>query len=911
MDTTRFFLGVVIFSHGVCSALPAQSNALRPEVELRMSQSMEAKDGRKLSPIPQALPARRTLDFTMVGAAPAVPPVGDDAVKARQKMVERLKRTDEVIMRCVLTADGQPHGTREEILTRLETERQQATGELRRDLDNLLISALAKTAVKLSGAPGSTATFKVWSYRLLGESDPENTALCGPTIVAHPGQPLLIPVLNLLDKNDLSIAGIDPVPGEINFLNPLPNAPHGFDVINLHTHGLNVSPSWPADDVFREIHPYQLKFFVYDLPEDHQAGTFWYHPHKHGAASSQVAGGMAGALLVKGADGPQGLDKLGVEKGWQQEGPPLLLQQLAPYQHASTQTPNGNDYIFRPDAFALYFIRNVKNGKNLPEIGPMITQMMAGLSELVPPIQSWINGRFQPLLPRRSTGDTFRMRLIHAGIAENWSFGVAKTGATAETKPPVIQVIAWDGIPLESPYFLNAEQPTLILSPGNRADVLVWLEDENPGQYEVLAKPVGNNPSTLRLATFDVEAGAARPGKFLTAAEVRPYLKADPPVPQNGQPPPQFTYTGLAKQIAVRPVAGGGLNLDKGLFTINGKSYPGDPFFFTLNQSARLTINASQHPIHIHVNPMLLDANPQRAARGLPAGRYWADTIFGGSAPDQATMPFEYWPGKSVVHCHILDHEDSGMMNVLEIRNGSGIPIFPVKGLLDITHMPASVLAEIQPAWPSPPQAGAATPGGPVLYVFLPRPEDLAECAHCSVAVNSIAALRNDASMPPFRIVAITGPNVTGLEALADAMDLDRTRDIICADPKLTLFEGMGVLDGTPVEEKEDGRYVMRVTRKAGDAIAHSSDIMHGLFVVAPHGFIVSANRGFRAHDDIDQTKADIRIAANARNELVEIERALNNPQGTPAITPKLRKDALENLKRFDARLRAFEKESK
>ncbi|HEY1082252.1 MAG TPA: multicopper oxidase family protein [Prosthecobacter sp.] len=909
MSIVRFILGIVILGHGTDSGLQAQSNALRSDVDLRMSQFIENADGTKSSPVSKALPARRTLDFTMQSAEPTAPVAGQAAADERQAMVKRLKQADEAIMACVLNSAGQPKGTTEEILTRLEAARQQAQGDLRKDLDNLLISALAKTSMALSGGAGATATFKVWSYRLLGESNPADTALCGPTIVAHPGTTLFIPVLNLLNKSDLDIANIAPLPKAISFLNPLPNAPHGFDVINLHTHGLNVSPNWPADDVFREVRPYQLKFYVYSLPADHPVGTFWYHPHKHGAASSQVAGGMAGALLVRGLKEPQGLDQLGVTKGWQSEGPPLLLQQLAPYQHASTQTPNPNDFIFRPDAFALYFIGEVQNGVNLPDIGTAVSQMTAGLGQLVPPIQSWVNGRFQPLLPERFTGDTFRLRLIHGGIAENWRFGLAKVGAAAGTQPPIIQVIAWDGLPLETPYYLDAAQPKLILSPGNRADVLVWLPDTEPGKYEVLAQPLTGTQTQIRLATFEVRAGDARAGKFLTAEEVRPYLKPDPPRPPGGAALPEFTYTGRARRMRVRG-APGNYALDKGVFFINEQSYPGTPLHFTLNQSAKLSIEASGHPIHIHVNPMLLDADPQRLNRGLPLGRYWADTIFGG-ASDKAVMPFDHWPGKSVVHCHILDHEDSGMMNVLEIRNGTGIPIFPVKGLLDITHVPASILAAIKPAWPSPPPSGTDASSGPVVYVFLPRPEDMTECVHCSAAVNAIAALRHDASLPPFRIVAITGPNVTSLDALAIAMDLDQSRDSISADPALEVFEGMGVLDGTPVEEKADGRYVIRVSRKPDGSIAHPSDIMHGLFVVAPNGFIVSANRGFRAHDDVDQTKADIRIAANVQTQLAKVKQALDALPPPVGSKSKIRDDALLNLKRFDARFDAFERARK
>ena len=42
------------------------------------------------------------------------------------------------------------------------------------------------------------------------------------------------------------------------------------------------------------MNPVQIK-----IPDDHQTGTFWYHPHKHGSVSYQLFGGMAGMLIVE------------------------------------------------------------------------------------------------------------------------------------------------------------------------------------------------------------------------------------------------------------------------------------------------------------------------------------------------------------------------------------------------------------------------------------------------------------------------------------------------------------------------------------------------------------------------------------------------------------------------------------
>ena len=38
--------------------------------------------------------------------------------------------------------------------------------------------------------------------------------------------------------------------------------------------------------------------YSYVIPHDHHSGTFWYHPHYHGSGGLQLAGGMAGAIIV-------------------------------------------------------------------------------------------------------------------------------------------------------------------------------------------------------------------------------------------------------------------------------------------------------------------------------------------------------------------------------------------------------------------------------------------------------------------------------------------------------------------------------------------------------------------------------------------------------------------------------------
>ena len=88
------------------------------------------------------------------------------------------------------------------------------------------------------------------------------------------------------------------------------NHPHCYNSTNLHTHGLWINPAGNSDNILITVRP-QVKFqYEYNIPPDHPAGTFWYHPHLHGSTALQVGSGMAGALIIRGDRTPE---KFGAE----------------------------------------------------------------------------------------------------------------------------------------------------------------------------------------------------------------------------------------------------------------------------------------------------------------------------------------------------------------------------------------------------------------------------------------------------------------------------------------------------------------------------------------------------------------------------------------------------------------------
>jgi FtsP/CotA-like multicopper oxidase with cupredoxin domain len=161
----------------------------------------------------------------------------------------------------------------------------------------------------LSDDPVELRSFKV--------GDLPSGRFVGPTIRVRPGAVLRLGLENRL-----------PACAE--------TSAHGgcINDTNIHTHGLWVSPAGNSDNVLIAVRPGGRFDYEFLIPTDHPAGTFWYHPHRHGSSLYQLGSGMAGALIVEGdrlptADRPGDIDVLlRDECGRAFPDRELLLQQI-------------------------------------------------------------------------------------------------------------------------------------------------------------------------------------------------------------------------------------------------------------------------------------------------------------------------------------------------------------------------------------------------------------------------------------------------------------------------------------------------------------------------------------------------------------------------------------------------------
>jgi FtsP/CotA-like multicopper oxidase with cupredoxin domain len=117
-----------------------------------------------------------------------------------------------------------------------------------------------------------------------------------PTLRAKPGDEVILDV-----KNELA-PPTGKQPQHRHDSDPCSAGPMTALSTNLHFHGLAIPPTCHQDDVIHTlIQPAGPAFqYRFKIPADQPPGLYWYHPHPHGYSEGQVLGGASGALIVEG-----------------------------------------------------------------------------------------------------------------------------------------------------------------------------------------------------------------------------------------------------------------------------------------------------------------------------------------------------------------------------------------------------------------------------------------------------------------------------------------------------------------------------------------------------------------------------------------------------------------------------------
>jgi FtsP/CotA-like multicopper oxidase with cupredoxin domain len=124
-----------------------------------------------------------------------------------------------------------------------------------------------------------------------------------PTLRVNPGDLLILSL-----KNDMSAsfkpAAIAMGPKGAASSEACASSDMTAESTNLHFHGLSIPPLCHQDDVLNtSIQPSDQPFeYRFRIPADQPPGLYWYHPHIHGLTKTQVLGGASGALIVEGIE---------------------------------------------------------------------------------------------------------------------------------------------------------------------------------------------------------------------------------------------------------------------------------------------------------------------------------------------------------------------------------------------------------------------------------------------------------------------------------------------------------------------------------------------------------------------------------------------------------------------------------
>jgi FtsP/CotA-like multicopper oxidase with cupredoxin domain len=391
-----------------------------------------------------------------------------------------------------------------------------------------------------------------------------------------------------------------------------------INMTNLHFHGLHVSPAAPQDDVITMMAmPGQSLQYIVKIPLDQSPGLYWYHTHPHGESYQQDLDGMSGAIVI------DGIDRYVPELRHMRERILILRDQVV-----------GKDEPASPE------LRS--------RVG--ISANTCNTSTDVPERIFTLNGVVRPQITI-SSGERQFWRIVNAS---------PDLYADLQVDEQQLEIVAIDGMPLA---FHNPAHPVefashILVPPAGRVEAIVT--GPKPGAR-----------ASLRSLCFDTGSdGDPNPAMVL----------AD--LVNIGQPGPEpRVVPGEAKLPIFRPLSPAmiarvensspdfvvNFTEDKNGFYINGRKFSAsDPPMATVSIGAfhhwRVTNGTNEvHPFHIHqVHFLIYGQNGVRVERPE-----WLDTAnvpVEGSVDLVMDFTDPIIRGVSVFHCHLLSHEDKGMM---------------------------------------------------------------------------------------------------------------------------------------------------------------------------------------------------------------------------------------------------------
>ena len=391
-----------------------------------------------------------------------------------------------------------------------------------------------------------------------------------------------------------------------------------MNMTNLHFHGLHVSPNAPQDDVLSMIAmPGETLQYKVEIPRNQPPGLYWYHPHAHGESNKQVLDGMSGAIVI------EGIERYVPEVARMRER--ILVLRDSAFDGTS------------PQATRLRAIAEVPPGR-------------CGSSTEQPERVFTVNGAVRPQIP------------IAAGERQFWRIVNASPDLYADLQMDgeQLEIVALDGMPLafHDPHHKTRLASHVLVPPAGRLEVIVTGQS---GRAKARLRtrcfdtgPDGDpNPSMVLADLVDVKTETSEIRTVSASVQTPLFVRvSDATLTSLEKAAPDFTVT---------------FTEDKEGFYINGKRFGLEDAPMTrvrvgVYQHWRIVNKTHEvHPFHIHqVHFLFYSTNDQPEPQPE-----WLDTV---NVPAEGSVDLimnftdPIIRGMSLFHCHLLSHEDKGMM---------------------------------------------------------------------------------------------------------------------------------------------------------------------------------------------------------------------------------------------------------
>jgi FtsP/CotA-like multicopper oxidase with cupredoxin domain len=484
-----------------------------------------------------------------------------------------------------------------------------------------------------------------------------------PTIRVNPGDLLILHLKNDLNKNVLQwcMRGLKAHIHAIN-ADPCASGLMTSTSTNLHFHGLTVAPVCHQDDVLNtSISPSDPPFeYRFRIPANQPPGLYWYHPHIHGFTKEQVLGGASGAIIV------EGLERANKAVAGLPERVLLIRDQ-------NLVNPNAPPSKWEPVVPKMLIDRDGDAANNGTGYGKPAKDLSINFVPVPYP-------DYPPAVIKMKPEERQLWRVLNASAITYLNLEVL-----VNRRPQPLGLVALDGVPLNQNGTLGDFvdwQTHLGVPPGARVEFIVKGPPAGvPGLLVTRSVDTGSggeNDPNRAIATIAASKDAPEPPSTLAASpEPLPPLS----LPWLGDVTPVRTRRLYFSEKLLEPNKP--TSATEFYLTVDGQTpAPFDPQSTVPNIIAKqgtvedwIIENRSNelHAFHIHqLHFLLLDylgtpVNEPFLRDTVNVPYYNGRTLTYPSVRLRMDFRDPNTVGTFVYHCHLLEHEDGGMMGLIRV----------------------------------------------------------------------------------------------------------------------------------------------------------------------------------------------------------------------------------------------------